>query len=240
MVKKHPKADKRGPKRPHQSDKSDRTIKYTGRHYFSVNTTASSWVLDLAPTSLDARLLAISDSFENFRFTRVRIRVLSPSTPASALVAQLAYSPVTLPSLPTFGQLSLLPAYAVGSGFVGSSLPVLALDSSELYINAVKWFRRGTGQNPAYVEDQGEIFGSWAQGTSFQTSPMHMLMEYDVLLNSDMDTSFTVPMGPSKSAASSEEKDDGVIVTASDDLQRQVDELSRLLGVRRASIAPPP
>lgn len=191
------------------------TIRLTGRHYVLVNYATSLTSLDLSVLSLDARLVSVSDAFQEYRFNKVTVT----ATPAAqGPFIGLSYQPGLLSTAPaSLGDLQNLENTAYGNGLFGSPVPRLRLAQRQLLGAApVKWFRRGTAYDDT-VELQGRLF--LASSVGFNTTAAYLHVDYEVELRASADTAET---------SRSELK------TAWEDLDPvtvQLHELQRVLGV---------
>jgi len=183
----------------------DRTVTVKGAWYFQDSTAASVVGQPLNPLVMDARLLALSDLYQEFRFTSVKITVYSDSNGGKNMA--LAYTPIVFTTAPTLSTLPSLARFAMGCGGYGSPYPTLKLSSRELTANPPKWFRRGTAYDDL-LETQGFLY--WASTANFATNVAQVIIEYVVQLRAKADASLTmerplvaqpVPTDPSIQAA---------------------------------------
>lgn len=217
----------------------NRACKFVGRAYFTLTSNAQTWVLNLTPLGLDARLVTVSDGWQEFKFTKVLIKAwlgnivaASPSvTPGGANLA-LAYSPNILGSGPiSVQELMNLQNVAVGNGTYGCPYPRLALAKSALTSpGPVKWFRRGTPFDDT-LEVQGSIY--FASTDTWSARPLTMFVEYEI--------EFRVPADTALTSASPEAK----VNTDPAVLAKQIEEMQLVLGlkthlVQRVPNKPPP
>lgn len=184
------------------SDTTDRTITVRGVYRAAVAPVAQIDGILLNPLALDQRLIDLSDTYQEFRFTRIKAQLWNFTT---AYEVSLAYMPTLASAAPTFATLPSLSAYATGNGQYGTPNPCLRLSRSMLTANAPKWFRRGTAFDDLF-ETQGVIYRGSA--VNFSTQPATFLMYYEVQLRGKADVSITrpVPSALRSSKATLEEK----------------------------------
>ncbi len=170
----------------------NKQITYTGRYLSVYSSAVTDTVFQLSPLLLDPRLVSVSDAYQEYRFTRVKVRVFcfrSDSSSAIAYPATIAYTSVLPSSNPStdleYGQFEVC---ATGNGTVGAPWPQLHLNKRLLTTNAPKWFRRGTAYDDL-LELQGQIMIRQAQG--FGTYNASIDIEYTVQLQGPTATALT-------------------------------------------------
>jgi len=146
---------------------------------------------------MDPRLVAVSDAWQEFRFTKVKARgwvgnifEASPSvTPGGANVV-VAFTPSLLGSAPTgVVECMNLQDVAIGNGTYGNPYPRLSLGAKALLgASSVKWFRRGTPYDDT-LETQGTFY--FASTDLFSGRPISLLIEYEVEFRVPADTALT-------------------------------------------------
>lgn len=176
----------------------DQVCRYVGRFYSAGTASARVIQAQLNPLALDARLVTVSDAWQEYRFTKVKARgwlgnilEASPSvTPGGANLA-LAYSPNILGSAPiSVAECQNLQDFAVGNGTIGCPYPRLTIGAKGLLAGSpVKWFRRGTPFDDT-LEVQGTFY--WASTDLFSARPISLLLEYEVEFRVPADTALTV------------------------------------------------
>jgi len=161
-------------------------VRYHGRYYGTTSAVFPIQTFQLNPLALDARLVTVSDAFQEFRFTGVRVRLVSIPTG----VAAVAYTPAIIsPGPGAIANLENLEDVAYGNGQYGSPLPSLHLARRQLLSAApVKWYRRGTAYDDT-LESQGSIYvGS---GSNLDQYPITFLIDYDIEFRAMADTALT-------------------------------------------------
>ncbi len=163
-------------------------VRYHGRHVASITAAQQVAGYNLSPNSLDARLVTVSDAFQEFRFTRVKARVLHP---ASSVLLAVSYTPAILGTTPTsYSDLQNLEDTAYGDGLYGSPLPCISLGRRQLCsASPVKWFRRGTPYDDT-LEVQGTLY--FASSAGFNVTSIVVLIEYDIEFRAMADTGLTL------------------------------------------------
>lgn len=144
------------------SIKQNKTTKFTGRYFSQL--TAGSGIASIAlnPLTLDSRLVAVSDAFQEYRFLDIRVRLCpfsnSNTIPYVPPMYFLAHTPVVPTNVPsTWVDLANFSVVDFGSGLYGSKLPSLRVGRKKLFENAPKWFRRGTAYDDL-LEVQGYVY----------------------------------------------------------------------------------
>ncbi len=209
---------------------NDRTITVGSRYFYRDNTASTMLTFNLNPLSLGPMLLNISDDYMEYRFKKVKMSVASTSTE----MANAAFTPVVLSAAPTAQTLWYLPIFAQGTGHFGSPFPSITV-TKELYINAPRWFRRGTAYDDL-LETQGFFYAGWADGTAFNVRTINVLIEFTVELRGIVDTALSVARTQPWAKVPSEKKedpssDDGVLVEPDPaHLQEQINLLASMLG----------
>lgn len=176
-----------------------KVTKVTGKYFVQNSSSATTtFALQLSPLFFDARAIAISDSYMNFRFTKANVSIVQSTTAAEPCA--IGYSP----SLPTVNPASLQEVldmqtsmlYVVSASQMGPP-HVMRLSRKQLTQNAVKWFRRGTAFDDN-VEIQGLLLIQTT--TAFNIKALSLLVEYELELCAPFDpaaTASTVRMDPS-------------------------------------------
>lgn len=208
-------------------------MRYQGRFFFysTSNATGSTFV-QLSPLVMDARLLQVSDAFQEFRFTRVVVRSwlgnvtpASPSvTPGGANVA-LGYFPALITNTPVTHQ-EILTAQnaAIGNGTFGSPYPRIKMNRNDLLGAApVKWYRRGSAYDDT-LEVQGIVYA--LSNDLFSARPIMVLVEYEC--------EFRIPADPALTATGRVDPPDPVA------MQNEIAELQRVLGITKILVRRPP
>lgn len=180
--------------------KADPIVKVHGNFLLAdaaVATTVSS--VNLNPLLLDARLVSLSDTFQEFRFTKVKVHMFCPS--AGGPMLKLGYVPTITSATPTFGELDSLPIVSMGCGGAQGTpgpFPTIHIPRAELMANAPKWFRRGTAYDDL-LESQGSIW--YGSLTAFTTAPVYLWIEYDIELKANVAIALTsLPQLPAHTA----------------------------------------
>jgi hypothetical protein len=197
--------------------------------------------IGLSPLMMDARLIAVSDNFQEFRFKSVSIKLWHENdAPPHSLALVAGYTPVLPTSNPTYSELCSLPGSMVGNGEYGFPTPNLKLNRKLLHQQLTtrqSWFRRGTSFDDL-LETQGYLWYSWFGGSLFDVEPISYLVTYECELRGFIASDLT---SRSKTSSTTERKlqdpsDDGVLVEkagpSAADLQQQIDCLSRMLGAQ--------
>ncbi len=187
-----PKSTKTHKKQGHRVGKNQSsTIKLTGRYLRAATAAATLDAFYLSPLLLDARLVSLSDGYQEYRFNKVYLRSWAQTAGnEQAITLGLAYSPGLLTTAPaTLTELQNLEDVGYGNGMVGAPFPSLNLGRQQLMGPAnVKWFRRGTTFDDT-VEIQGLV--SLVSSTAYNTRPAYVLVEYEVELRASADTALT-------------------------------------------------
>ena len=186
-------------------------VRMAGRWAYLVNASATMSGFNMNPLNMDARLLTVSDSWLEFRFTRVKARAWAVS---AGPCVSYAFTPNIMSAGPTTADdLTTLQSFAQGNGLVGSAFPMLRLSGAALIGAApVKWFRRGTTVDDT-IESQGQF---WLHSNvNFSTTNLNVLIEYEI--------EFRVPAAAALTATP--------LSTDPADLAQQVLELQRVLGL---------
>lgn len=159
----------------------------------TVNFSATTSVtLQLNPLALDARLLAHSDLYMNYRFTAVTVQVFRrdnnlPGTYPICLGFNTGVATVAPASQNEVMDCSVS---SIGIGQYGSPWPKLLLNKKKLFQAAPKWFRRGTPYDDL-LEVQGQIFMLSLNGT-FEASQLYYTVRYVVEFCNPLDAADTV------------------------------------------------
>jgi hypothetical protein len=171
-------------------------MRFAGRYVFSDSGSYAFNDMPLNPLNMDNRLLAVSDSFDLFRFVKVQVRFLQSNnyiTTAGAtsngLISSLAYNPDVSNTPGSLQEMVNQPLLAVGNGLNGDPQPRLRLSRKLLGLNAPKWFRRGTSYDQL-LQTQGQIF--YGQSQNLSTSAVSLLVEYVVELGCPNDPALTL------------------------------------------------
>jgi len=169
-------------------------ITYTGRYLLTdVTGSAFSSTIALSPLLLDARLVTVSDAYQEFRFTKVHVRITTGLTTVAETRA-LAFSPVVPTTQPTgssaFQDMMNFTSFSCGCGLFGSPLPHLKLTRKQLCANGPKWFRRGTAFDDL-LEVQGYVYAA-NQFSAYESFRMNVFIEYTVQLQAPANTGTTM------------------------------------------------
>jgi hypothetical protein len=185
---------------------TEATVLVHGRYLVSNTAAATTDSINLNPLLLDNRLASVSDSFQEYRFTHLDVKMWQGASGGNFNpMMQVAYSPVILTNAPTTTTLSSLPNYAAQSLSAGNGPAHIRVSRKELFTNAPRWFRRGTAYDDL-LETQGSIwFGS---SSSFSTagSTVFLLIEYEVELRAQADSSLTAAPRASSGSVETELK----------------------------------
>jgi len=140
---------------------------------------------------LDQRLIDLSDSFSEFRFTKLRVHAWFSNLSATSYDDDIvvAYTPTILSASPTLTQMVSLPYVKIGCGAYGAPYPILTVPKRELMgAVPVKWFRRGSTYDDLF-ETQGTIY--YGTRAVLSAAPMSIWIEYEVELRSQADVALT-------------------------------------------------
>jgi len=162
-------------------------VKLVGRNFRSLTAAVSSDALNLNPLLLDARLTSLSDGYQEFRFVRVRVQLMSQSTQP---YFGLAYTPALLTAGPgSIADLENIEDAAFGNGTFGAPMPRLNLGRQQLTgASPVKWYRRGTAYDDT-LESQGTLYT--ASNVNFSTTSAVQVVEYEIELRGSANTGLT-------------------------------------------------
>lgn len=195
----------------------DPTVKVRGRFRFVIGSAVYVAEQLVTPLAMDQRLIELSDTFQEFRFTKLRISLFNSSIGSEVAVA---YEPTILTTAPALAELHTLACYKRGNGQYGSGNPLLVVNRAELGASAPKWFRRGSPFDDL-LETQGKIYyGVYGAGT-FAVLNGSVLIEYEVELRSAAQASLTAknPLAETKE-------------------QQDVDEIAAAMDMTRTSVPP--
>lgn len=173
------------------------TVRMAGRFLFYTGSAVTVSFVQLSPLVMDARILAESDGFMEFRFNKVKAKAwlgnifaASPSvTPGGANLA-IGFSPNLLTTAPvgTIEAMTLQNA-DIGNGTYGAPYPRIHLNQKDLLAAApVKWFRRGTAYDDT-LEVQGVLY--FASTDLFSARPLSVLVEYEIEMRAPADPALT-------------------------------------------------
>ena len=175
------------------------TTRYVGRYYVTSTSNAlSTFFVQFSPLVMDARVLQVSDAWQEFRFVKAKAKAwLGNLTPASASVtpggANLALG--YTPALPTVQPVLLsdvmqLQNAAIGNGTFGCGYPQIRMSRNDMIgASPVKWYRRGTAYDDT-LEVQGSVFIS--SSDLFSARPLSVLVEYEIEFRTPSDPGNTV------------------------------------------------
>lgn len=163
------------------------TVLFRGRYLLKVTGAVQVIQISLNPLSLDARLLAVSDNFQEFRFKRVKAHMFNSAFTSLAL----AYTPIVPSASPTYAELCGFSEYRTGNGQFGSGNPTLVLGPAQLQANAPKWFRRGTPYDDL-LETQGILHLGSGDQTFTLNANTWLLVEYEIELKAQSEAALTV------------------------------------------------
>lgn len=185
----------------------DPTVKIRGRYHLTI--AGAAYVVEqlVNPLTMDQRLIELSDTFQEFRFTKLRISLMNASIGSEIAVA---YEPTVLTTAPTLSTIHTLACYKRGNGQYGTPNPLLTVGRGELLASAPKWFRRGTAYDDL-LETQGKIYYAVYGGSFFSVLNGSALIEYEIELKSAAEASLTAknPLAETK-----EEQDLDEVATA--------------------------
>jgi len=179
---------------------------------------------------MDARLLQLSDSWQEFRFTKAKVMAwLGNLTPASPSVTpgganlSLGYTPALPSSQPALlSEVLQLQNAAIGNGTFGSPYPKLRLTRNDLTgASPVKWYRRGTAYDDT-LEVQGSVYIS--SSDLFSARPLSVVVEYEI--------EFRTPADPATTLARQDPPEPAA-------MQAEIEELQRVLGITRKLVKRP-
>jgi len=181
---------------------------------------------------MDARLLQLSDSWQEFRFTKAKVMAwLGNLTPASPSVTPgganlaLGYTPAIPGSQPALlSEVLQLQNAAIGNGTFGAGYPKLRLSRNDLTgASPVKWYRRGTAYDDT-LEVQGSVYIS--SSDLFSARPLSVVVEYEIEFRTPADPATTLALLTDPPAPAT--------------LQAEIEEIQRVLGITRKLVKRPP
>jgi len=212
--------------------KESSVIKCAGRYYVTSTSNAlSTFFVQFSPLVMDARLLQLSDSWQEFRFTKAKVAAwLGNLTPASPSVTPgganlaLGYTPALPSSQPALiSEVLQLQNAAIGNGTFGSGYPKIRLSRNDMTgASPVKWYRRGTAYDDT-LEVQGAVYIS--SSDLFSARPLSLFIEYEI--------EFRTPADPATTATRRDPPDPA-------SMYAQIEELQRVLGITRVLVKRPP
>jgi len=182
---------------PKKSKKSgviarDRGVRVRGTLTFSNVAASAIGTFVLTPLNLDARLVTLSDEFQEFRFHMVSMKVWRTATSITSASFWVAYSPALLTAAPANTAIAgTLSRFKVGDGSYGCAVPKVVVTGGELFVNAPRWFRRGTAFDDN-LETQGAFYYGNAADTNFSANPAFVSVDYDIELRGQADGSLTL------------------------------------------------
>lgn len=169
---------------------SDPVVRAHGHFRTQVTGAVTIISFPVSVLSLDQRLSDLSDSFSEYRFTKIKAKLWNG---VITIDVAITYTPTLLTVTPTYAQLTSLPLYATGNGQFGSPNPTINISRRELTASGPKWFRRGTPFDDLF-EIQGQIWVGCV--TTFNATPAVLHLEYDVELKASADIALTAAQVP--------------------------------------------
>lgn len=168
----------------------------SGRYVITPATAIDATSLAMNPLYFDNRLVSVSDSYQYFRFTKLKAVTMNAVVENDGDDHCMAFAycygvPGVIPS--TYQTLANCPFFAAGSGKPGSPWPKLSVLGKLLTDgDPVRWFRRGT----AY-DDNLEVQGLFiiCAGHTFDYVKPVIVVEYEVILIDPLDPSDTSQQG---------------------------------------------
>jgi hypothetical protein len=157
-------------------------VTINGRYVATLSGAVTVNAVNLSPLLLDARLLALSDQYQYYRFTAVRFH-LFPNSGSDAVPAAIGYVPGLLSAAPASQQdMADLPLFQMGNGDYGLPWPRIVVSKNLLMKSstAPAWYRRGTGYDDL-LEVQGTMY-SYLFGSTFATFNCFFIVEYTIQL----------------------------------------------------------
>ncbi len=205
-------------------------VKLRGRYFELQSGAFNTFALNLNPLNLDARCLALTDNFQEFRFTKVSYKATSQGALQTVHIGFTPSIPTATPN--TAQEIADMPYYKLGNGQFGSPLPKLTLGRKILMGDfPTQWFRRGTGYDDL-VEVQG-VFSVFLSGSGqFAANPTGFLLEWEMEVCASSDSSNTIRKPPRLVVEESKD-DDGVVVRSVEppDLAKYVADIMRRDGM---------
>lgn len=162
-----------------------------GRAFFTSTAVAAVLALDLGPNNFDSRLTALGDTYELFRFTAIRARLITQVTGTANLLAVSWFNVVPTTDPNTVGLVLESGSHvAYGSGLFGSPAPVLDLTRQMLLTSQEKWFRCTQGAESDLLEHQGTIY--FAASQNFSAIGIYAVVEYEIQFASPLQPTLQV------------------------------------------------
>jgi hypothetical protein len=163
--------------------------RFQGRHFVTLNGASTQVVQLLTPLNLDARLLAASDLFMNYRFTNVVVHAIFASTNQLVGIGFNTGIATTAPA--GYQELMDMSCASMGSGLFGSPCPKLKIGPKILLgTTGPKWFRRGTPYDDT-LEVQGQLVV--LQNGNFSVNYCYLVIMYTIEFCNPLDAADTVP-----------------------------------------------
>jgi hypothetical protein len=132
-------------------------IKVTGNFLLNVSDLSTPFAVSISPNSFGSRLYAISDSYTEFRFTRLKFRFFTGASGGSNIVAGFVQNSLNV-SPTTIYEAAELERSAMS--FIGQTTPTdLIIGKKELLSQQVNWYRtRTSGSVDGLFESQGGVY----------------------------------------------------------------------------------
>lgn len=150
---------------------------------------------NLTPLSLDSRLLAESDLYSEFRFLKASAKAWQANAPGDVNHQGglwCAYTPAILSATPTTALAAQLPRFKIGNGQFGNPIPKCVVSGGEMFVNAPRWFRRGT-PNDDLLELQGAFFIGTVTSVPFTDMNAWIQIDYVIEMRAQCDATLTAP-----------------------------------------------
>lgn len=183
----------------------------------------------VAPSTLNSdRLLGISDTFNAYRFTRMRMHIVPSSfvkngTYSLTGLVLIGYNPVILNAAPSFNadiaefQSALM--YGVGSS-TALGAPAEAATTVPAHLDFIrsgmdgfltKWLKTRATSSDDLFEYQGQIVVGWESASSANVPVLNIMLEYECQFKDPVPTVVTSihhPMAPPRASLPQEHKEE--------------------------------
>jgi len=162
----------------HAMERMKPKAKFSGRYLWITTAAVNNTALSLTPLNLDPRCIALTDNYQYYRFTKIKVTSWGSRSSTTAPIF-LGFIPgITGVALSGGQQVLDCPVARWGTGQFGCPFPYFTVPKNVLRPVSSPWLRRGTA-NDDLLEVQGQLYLSGPTHT-FDTNNVYVDVTWEI------------------------------------------------------------